>query len=108
MSKLRKAVIFASTIAFISMVKISALAGNIANDKVITGTKKLLQDSTTAIGVIGGLASVAFGIYFFIRKNMADEQDQKMWNKRIATTVICAIGIVVISGLLNTIIGYYK
>lgn len=108
MNKPKKTINLIIATAFIILVKVNVLAGNIQNDKVVTGTKKLIQDATKAIGIIGALVSVLFGIYFFIRKNMADEQDQKMWNKRITTTVICAVGIVVISGLLNTIVKYYQ
>ena len=108
MNKLKKTINLIIATVFIILVKVNVLAGNIQNDKVVTGTKKLIQDATKAMGIIGALVYVLFGIYFFIRKNMAEEQDQKMWNKRIATTVICAVGIVVISGLLNTIVKYYQ
>lgn len=106
--KLKKAINLIGITAFIILVKINTFAGNLQNDKAVTGTKKLIQDATKVMGILGALVSVVFGIYFFIRKNMADEQDQKMWNKRIATTVICAIGIVVISGLIGTITKYYQ
>ncbi len=106
--KLKKAINLIGITAFIILVKINTFAGNLQNDKVVTGTKKLIQDATKVMGILGALVSIVFGIYFFIRKNMADEQDQKMWNKRIATTVICAIGIVVISGLISTITKYYQ
>lgn len=108
MNKVKRAFSILGTAAFIWITKLDALAGNIQNDKVVTGTKKLIQDSTKAIGIIGALVSVLFGIYFFIRKNMADEQDQKIWNKRIVTTIVCAVGIVVISGLIGTIVKYYQ
>ena len=34
--------------------------------------------------------------------------DAKRWDTRIKVTLICCVGVVVASGLINLIIGYYK
>ena len=81
---------------------------NLANDKVVTGTKKLLKDAVPALQGIGAAVCAALAVYFFIRKANADEQDQKMWKNRIAITIISAIGIVVVGGIITTIVSYYK
>ncbi len=84
------------------------LAGNLNNDKVVTGTKSLLNDATTAVKAIGGTAAALAAVYFFIRKSAADEQDQKTWNRRIMIAVISAVGIIVIGTLIQTVIKYYE
>lgn len=81
---------------------------NLANNKVVTGTKKLLNDAIPVLQAIGGVICAVIAIYFFIRKANADEQDQKMWKNRIAITIISAIGIVVIGGVITTIVSYYE
>ena len=81
--------------------------GNLANDKVVTGTKKLVQDATVAIQAIGTLVCVLFAIYFFVRKAGADEQDQKIWKNRITISIVSAVGIVTVAGIIGTIVSYY-
>lgn len=81
--------------------------GNLANDKVVTGTKKLVQDATVAIQAIGALVCVLFAIYFLARKAGADEQDQKIWKNRITISIVSAVGIVTVAGIIGTIVSYY-
>lgn len=72
------------------------------------GTMNLLQDVTLAITVIGPLVCAAFAGYYFVRKSMADDQDDKQWNRRIAKALICAPAIGLASGLITLLIGYYN
>ena len=81
--------------------------GNLTNDKVVTGTKKLIQDATVAIQAIGTLVCILLAIYFFVRMAGADEQDKKMWKNRIGICAIAEIGIVTAAGLIGTIVSYY-
>lgn len=83
-------------------------AGTLSNDKVVTGTTNLLNDAIPVLQTIGAIICALLGVYFFIRKANADEQDQKMWKNRIAITIISAIGIVVVGGVITTIVSYYK
>lgn len=80
----------------------------LAQDKVVTGTKNLLKDMVPVMQGIGAAVCAALAVYFFIRKANADEQDQKMWKNRIAITIISAIGIVVVGGIITTVVSYYK
>ena len=81
--------------------------GNLAKDKVVTGTKKLAQDATLSIQAIGTLVCILLAIYFFVRMAGADEQDKKMWKNRIGICFIAEIGIVTAAGLIGTIVSYY-
>ena len=73
----------------------------------MTGTKKLVQDATVAIQAIGALVCVLFAIYFLARKAGADEQDQKIWKNRLTISIVSAVGIVTIAGIIGTIVSYY-
>jgi len=44
----------------------------------------------------------------FIRKTVSDEMDHKKWDSRISTAIICCIGVVAASIIINLVIGYYK
>lgn len=81
--------------------------GNIASSKLATGSQKLINDVTTWLTIIAIPVTVAAVIYFFIRKGAADEQDQKMWQNRITTALVCGIGVIIASSLINVITGYF-
>ena len=83
-------------------------AGNIADSVAVTGTKKLIDDVTTAALVIAPVIGVVLIVYFCIRRSAADEMDQKKWNNRIATAVVSIIGAVLATSLLNVVVSYYS
>jgi heme/copper-type cytochrome/quinol oxidase subunit 2 len=72
------------------------------------GTLKLLQDVSVwlivAAGVVGGVAIV----YFAIRRAGADEMDQKMWGKRIATAIVSTVIAILGTSILAMVVGYYQ
>lgn len=85
----------------------SGAAGDIGSSKLVTGTIKLCNDVSSALLIIAPLLGSCFLAYFFVRKNGADDTDQKQWDKRIKITFVCVIGAFVASGVLNTVTGYY-
>lgn len=89
--KARYAAMLAATAVFMQMTTVTAYA-NIQGSKLGTGLQKLINDLTSYLMVIAPIAMVVFLIYFFIRKGMADEMDQKKWNSRIITAVISCVG----------------
>ena len=46
-------------------------------------------------------------IYFAIRKGMADEQDGKMWQRRITNAIIWGVGGGLIAGIIALVSSYY-
>ena len=46
--------------------------------------------------------------YYLLRKSASDEMDTKRWDNRIKIAIISCIGVVIASGLINIIIGYYR
>lgn len=83
-----------------------ATATGIQSSTFYIGLVKFLNDLMTvlmvACPVVGGLAAV----FFTIRRSMADEQDGKMWTKRIVTAIICGVLGGLITGLISLLTGY--
>jgi heme/copper-type cytochrome/quinol oxidase subunit 2 len=87
---------------------LEASAEGLAESKLATGTKKLIEDATgwmTGIAAIVGGAAV---IYFAIRRSAADEMDQKKWADRIKIAIVSTIVAVLGSQIIKLIIGYYQ
>lgn len=81
--------------------------GGIASSKLATGFQKLVNDGTIWLTVIAIPVTVFLVVFFAIRKGAADEQDQKMWQKRITTALVCGIGVILASSVVNVISGYF-
>ena len=90
------------------MGSVSVFASDIGSSKLATGTEKLITDVTTWLLIVAPLVTVVAVIYYFIRKTVSDEMDHKKWNTRISTAIICCIGVVAASLIINLIVGYYK
>lgn len=112
MTKLKKKIISfaaaASAALFSAQSVFASNQGNsVSNSKIATGTKKLLSDATSWLQIIAPIAGVLFIVYFAIRKGGAEEQDQKMWQKRINTAIICVVIAELASTIINLISSYY-
>lgn len=83
-------------------------ATNIESSKFYTGTKKLIEDSTKALLILAPIITVIMVIYFFVRRGMCDEMDTKKWNSRIIAAIVCGIGAVSASLLVNLFSAYYS
>ncbi len=82
-------------------------ATGLQGSKIYTGAVSLLNDLTTILTVLCPLAGGVAALYFVIRRSMADEQDGKMWTKRISTAVICGVAGMLVSGLITLLTGYF-
>lgn len=85
-----------------------AAGSAIATSKFGTGTQNIFTDLSTYLLILSPIIGAVLGVYFFIRKSAADEQDQKQWNKRLITTGICVVGAVLVSSMIKVITGYYE
>jgi nitric oxide reductase large subunit len=83
-------------------------AGDIGSSKLATGTEKLIKDVTSWLLIVAPLVTVVAVIYYLIRKTVSDEMDHKKWNTRISTAIICCIGVVAASLIINLIVSYYQ
>ena len=90
------------------MSDVTAFAEDIGTSKLATGTEKLIKDATAWLLVVAPLVTVVAVIYYLIRKTVSDEMDHKKWNTRITTAVICCIGVVAASLIINLIVSYYQ
>ena len=90
------------------LMTVPAYAADIGSSKLATGTEKLIKDVTSWLLIVAPLVTVVAVIYYFIRKTVSDEMDHKKWNTRISTAIICCIGVVAASLIINLIISYYS
>ena len=87
---------------------VPALADDVGSSKLATGTEKLIKDITSWLLIVAPLVTVVAIIYYLIRKTVSDEIDHKKWNSRISTAIICCVGVVAASLIINLIVSYYQ
>lgn len=86
----------------------TCFASSVADSKLATGTQNLITDLTNWLMIIAPTVTVLLVGYYLLRKSASDEMDGKRWDSRIKIALICCVGVVIASGLINIIIGYYK
>lgn len=115
MNKLKKIrnhiyTILSSAIAMI-MLTLSAYAegqATIATSIIATGTKSLIADISSWLTGIAVTVTAVVCVALFIARGLSDEQDKKMWDKRIKTTIVSGILAITITSLIGVIAGYFK
>ncbi len=94
------------TVIFLTM---SGFAqGNFANSVIVTGTKNLIADVSSWLTGIAITVTAVVCVALFIARGLSDEQDKKMWDKRIKTTIVSGILAITITSLIGVIAGYFK
>lgn len=86
----------------------STCFARVQDSTIAIGTQNLISDLTNWLLVLAPTISVLLIGYYLLRKSAGDEMDAKRWDSRIKITLICCVGVIVASGLINLIIGYYK
>ncbi len=84
-----------------------AFADGFGSSIFATGTKNLFKDIGTWLLILAPISGGVLGVYFFIRRQAADEMDQKKWNDRIKVTVFSTLGAVLVSTAIVLIASYY-
>lgn len=108
-SRILKKGLLVFTIGILAATPQIALADTIQSSKLITGTKKLITDLTKGITTISSVAGIAALLYFFVRLQMnTDDSEASRIKHRIKQVIVATIFTVVGSGLLTTILSYYK
>jgi uncharacterized membrane protein YkvI len=105
-AKIRLAAV-AST-AWLFLMNTPVFAADIGTSKLAVGTEKLIKDVTSWLLIVAPLVTVVAVIYYLIRKTVSDEMDHKKWNSRISTAIVCCIGVVAASLIINLIVSYYQ
>lgn len=83
-------------------------ASGIEGSSLVTGTQKLITDLTNWLLIIAPTVTILLVGYYLLRKSASDEMDAKRWDSRIKVAIICCVGVVVMSGLINVLMNYYK
>ena len=86
---------------------VPASADNLSSSTVGTGIRNLINDVSSYLMVICPSAGALAAIYFLIRRSMADEQDGKMWMRRIWIAIICGVAGLLVSGIISLISSYF-
>ncbi len=105
MRSLAKRVFF--SLVMLALCAVPASAGGLADSTLGTGLKNLLTDASNLLLVLCPAAGGTFGVYFFIRRSMSDEQDGKMWEKRIKIAIGCGVGGCLVAGLISVLSTYF-
>lgn len=96
--------ILAMAIAYMT---VPAMAATLQESNVFTGLKALLNDALAIAVVLCPLVGGAVAVFCLIRRSMADEQDGKMWMKRMYVAIGCGVGGCLVSGLISLLISYF-
>lgn len=83
-------------------------ATSVADSNLAKGTENLIKDLTNWLLILAPVLTACLVGYYLLRKSASDEMDTKRWDNRIKVAVISCIGVVIASGLINVIIGYYR
>lgn len=86
---------------------VPAAAGGLANSTLAVGLKQLLNDVSIFLVILCPIAAAAASVYFAIRRAISDEQDGKLWEKRIKTAIICGVGGCLVSTLIALLSSYF-
>lgn len=86
----------------------STCFAGVQDSQIATGTQNLITDLTNWLLILAPVLTVLLVGYYLLRKSSSDEMDGKRWDSRIKIAIICCVGVIVASGLINLIIGYYR
>lgn len=86
----------------------STCFAGVQDSQIAIGTQNLITDLTNWLLILAPVLTVLLVGYYLLRKSSSDEMDGKRWDSRIKIAIICCVGVVVASGLINLIIGYYR
>lgn len=87
---------------------LTGTGGDLATSKLVTGTKKLINDASMTGMILAPFIAVGLIVYFFIRKGAADEMDQKKWSSRIWVTLFCLVGVELAGVIIGLVTKYYN
>lgn len=83
-------------------------ATSVGESQLAIGTENLIRDLTNWLLILAPVLTACLIGYYLLRKSASDEMDTKRWDSRIKIAIISCVGVVIASGLINIIIGYYR
>ncbi|WP_449290643.1 hypothetical protein [Oscillibacter ruminantium] len=105
--KRNRAECFFLALVMLTICIVPAAAGGLANSTIAIGLKNLITDVSNWLIVLCPLTGIMAGAYFFMRRSMSDEQDGKLWEKRIKIAIGCGVGGGLVSVLISTLSSYF-
>lgn len=106
LSQWKKAVV-CTTFALGALITAASASGALEGSKLVTGTKALVNDVTGVMMWACPAVATVVAIYLFVRRSMADEQDGKLWQKRIVIAIVCGVAGCLASTFINVLSSYY-
>lgn len=98
---------FFLSLVMLALFIVPASAGGLANSTIAVGFKNLLNDTFSLLMILCPIAGAVSAAYFFIRRSMSDEQDGKVWEKRIKVALGCGVGGTLVSAIIATLTTYF-
>lgn len=77
------------------------------SSNIYTGFMAFLNEAMTVAMIASPIIAGLVAVVFLIRRSMADEQDGKMWNKRIITSIICGVAGSLVTGFIALLTSYF-
>ena len=87
---------------------VPASANGLMDSAIGSGLVNLINDASFLLIFICPLAGAAAAGYYFIRRGMSDEQDGKMWEKRIKMAILCGVGGCLTSVIISVVASYFQ
>ncbi len=85
-----------------------ATGGAIAESTIGKGLINLVKDTTFYLTILGPLTGTLMAVYFLIRRNVADEDtDKVMYKKRAISAGVGGIAVGLVNGIITLISGYF-
>lgn len=100
-----KHIFFSLVMSVLFIVPVSA--GGLAGSTLGVGVKELISDVSALLIVLCPLTAAAAAGFFAIRRSMSDEQDGKLWEKRIKTAIFCGVGGCLVSSVITLLASYF-
>ena len=95
------------SLVMLALCAVPASAGSLASSTLGVGVKELISDVSALLIVLCPLTAAAAAGFFAIRRSMSDEQDGKLWEKRIKTAFFCGVGGCLVSSVITLLASYF-
>jgi len=96
------------SLVMLALFIVPASAGGLADSTLGTGILHLINDVSIYLTVLCPIVGTAAAIFCAIRRSMVDEQDGKLWEKRIKTAILCGVGGCLASGFIAVLSSYFQ
>ncbi|MEG2054580.1 MAG: hypothetical protein RR052_06530 [Oscillospiraceae bacterium] len=89
------------------MCSVPCFANKITQSNIGVGLMEMFKDLGTFGMIVAPIIAGCVCVYFLIRRAIADEQDGKMWTKRMMISLVCGVSVFLISGVFSIIGSYF-